>query len=92
MKAAGLPALRKLKLEIGPTFFPVISHSSPIAKEGEKCNIGGLIKAHKEKTDSRSPNEFFFRSALDYVKAYKSGDITPVDVAHRIIEVKYLLL
>ena len=37
----------------------------------------------------RSKNNFCYRTAPEYVRAYKEGKLTPVDVAYRIIDVSF---
>ena len=77
--------MRALKLECGPTFFPVWPHGKPTAKIGEEVDISGALDA--EKSMERSKNKFCYRTAPEFVRAYKEGKLTPVDVAYRIIEV-----
>lgn len=84
LKAIGVEKLRALKLECGPTFFPIWPHGKATAKIGDEPDISGALNA--EKSMERSKNKFCYRTAPEYVRAYKEGKLTPVDVAYRIID------
>ena len=87
LKAIGVEKLRALKLECGPTFFPIWPHGKATAKIGDEPDISGALNA--EKSMERSKNKFCYRTAPEYVRAYKEGKLTPVDVAYRIIDVSF---
>lgn len=80
----GVPKFRTLELTEGPTFFPFAPHNLPVASLREPVDISGLEKAHKEL--SHVPNEFRYRRAFEYVQAYRNSQLTPLDVAERVIE------
>ena len=84
MTVVGVPKFRTLKLTEAPTFFPFAPHNLPVASPGEPVDISGLEKAHKEL--SHVPNEFRYRHAFEYVQAYRNSQLTPLDVAERIVE------
>ena len=52
---------------------------------GDEPDISGALNA--EKSMERPKNKFCYRTAPEYVRAYKEGKLTPVDVAYRIIDV-----
>jgi len=84
LKAIGVHRLRELKLECGPTFFPITSHHETRAKIDDSVDLTGVINA--ERAADKNTKDFRYHTAFDFVRAYKSGQLTPVDVAKRIIE------
>lgn len=84
MAVVGLPKFRTLKLDEAPTFFPFAPHNLPLAISDEHTDISGLEKAYREL--SQDSKEFRYRSALEYVQAYKNRKLTPTDIAERIVE------
>ena len=94
LRAIGVHRLRELKLECGPTFFPLVAHGGKCAIPDEPVDLTGVITAEKamDKGGWTGGKTFQYRTAFEYVRAYKSGQLTPLDVANRIVEVCFYQL
>ena len=65
-----------------PTFYPIGDAPSK-APEGEPLNLESLLPAS---TDIRTGRGFSFLSVLDFARAFRSGAVTPDEVARKILD------
>jgi len=73
LENGGIPKLRKIKLEEAPTYYPLVE---PAGKDK-------LISVTFE--PGKKPKDFPYRSAADYVKAYKDGTLSPLQAAEQVL-------
>ena len=69
----------------------VIAHGQKCATEDQPVDLTGVVNAEKEISEGLQgdhKNQFKYNTAFEYVRAYKAGKLTPLDVAKRIIEVR----
>lgn len=80
LKSAGITAFRKKDFHDDPT-------NLPIHYVGELAITDSAVPEKQlPSKDNQSTNGFNFPSIFDYAKAYREGNITPVDVAQNILE------
>ena len=77
IKDAGIAALREIKIDEPPTYYPYWNF------EGRPAEGKAELPEIK---DSVKPSGFTFASSADYVLAYKEGRLSPVEVAERVIK------
>lgn len=72
LENGGIPMLRRLQLDEAPTFLPLGENTNHVKVEE--------FKPVKEKTTG-----FPFRTMMDYARAYRSGETTPLEVAEQVL-------
>jgi Asp-tRNA(Asn)/Glu-tRNA(Gln) amidotransferase A subunit family amidase len=80
LKNAGVPILRRLRLDEPPTYMP-FHDFTPSAKKPVPINLEKLPRLRRKRRA-----EFAFHSIRDYAEAYRSGRVTPRQVAERALE------
>lgn len=80
LKNAGIDRFRKLEIDDAPTFLPTWA-ATQSASDG-KIELGDLA----DKESHRPSQGFAFPSISDYARAYREGQITPEQIAQRVIE------
>lgn len=71
---AGIPKLRKIKLEEAPTYYPLVEPTGNSVSKPVKFEFG---KKHKA---------FPYRTTADYIKAFQDGSMTPLQAAEQVLE------
>lgn len=77
IKNGGVDKIRTLRLNDDPTYYPL----GPAASHAERSLTPAEVEATLPNGSARSP----FTTILDYASAYRSGAITPVEVAEHIL-------
>jgi Asp-tRNA(Asn)/Glu-tRNA(Gln) amidotransferase A subunit family amidase len=77
MKDAGIAALREMKIDESPTFFPFRDF------DGKPAAGRPALPDIKENS---KPEGFSFKTSADYVNAYREGKVSPIDVAERAVK------
>ena len=86
LRNAGVPLLGRLKLDEAPTpqpFHPLPEDGLPGAPVGD--TLPELLEALAQASETAQPG-FAFTSSQDYARVYRSGEITPEDVAQRVLQ------
>ena len=73
LENGGIPFLRELDLSEAPTYYPLVKGNHKIRVEEFK----------PDKT--AKPAGFPFRTMMDYARAYRSGETTPLEVAEEVL-------
>lgn len=73
LDAGGIPKFRKLEPNEPPTYLPLVKPDTPGL--GEPFLL----------TSGNTPQDFPYRTASGYYEAYRRGDITPTQVAERVL-------
>jgi Asp-tRNA(Asn)/Glu-tRNA(Gln) amidotransferase A subunit family amidase len=79
LKNAGIAAFRKLEVSGEPTFQPFLPTSD--VPQGPTPDLAALLEAAEPR-----PEGFAFASIADYAGAYRTGRLTPLQTAERLIE------
>lgn len=77
---AGIEALRHARIDRPPTLYPVWPTASPAAA-AERLQPGALPDP-----PARPGPGFRFPTVHDYARAYRQGDTTPEEVAHKVLQ------
>ncbi len=81
---AGITKLRSLKVQSAPTFFPNLRSPSVAAAHSTDRLLGlADLPSVEDSTDAETPR---FSRIRDYAIAYRSGGVTPLVVAERVLE------
>ena len=73
LENGGIPKLRQVALTETPTFLPLVQ-----SQAGDPAEMGPF-------TPGAAPNGFPFRTARDFTAAYRSGALSPLDTAERVL-------
>lgn len=78
LENGGIPRIRKIKFTEEPTYLPLVITGVHAAGQPE---LPGELPVGERPTRERMP----FNTVRDYAAAYRSGSVTPVEVAEQVI-------
>jgi len=73
LENGGIPKLRQERFDEAPTFYPLIEPDTKLAVKFPTFSF------------TKKPKDFPYRTASDYVKAYKDGSLTPLQAAELVL-------
>ncbi|XP_026569073.1 fatty acid amide hydrolase-like isoform X2 [Pseudonaja textilis] len=84
MRMNNFTALRYLDIPEDPTFLPLVV-SEKKEHKSESKNVSAILQSLMESSSCSASSAFRFKRIQDYLKCYRSGEITPQQVAKNII-------
>ncbi|XP_026531252.1 fatty acid amide hydrolase-like isoform X2 [Notechis scutatus] len=84
MRMNNFTALRYLDIPEDPTFLPLVV-SEKKEHKSESKNVSAVLQSLMESSSCSASSAFRFKRIQDYLKCYRSGEITPQQVAKNII-------
>ncbi|KAK9407800.1 fatty acid amide hydrolase-like [Crotalus adamanteus] len=84
MQMNNFTALRYLDIPEDPTFIPLVA-SERKEHKSESKNVSAILQSLMESSSCSASSDFRFKGIQDYLKCYRSGEITPQQVAKNII-------
>ena len=79
----GIAAFREYRPQEEPTRHPLVPPGQPVAEPEDRCSIAqvaGMVAASVPEAAGHR-----FASITDYARAYQEGDLSPVEVAEKVI-------
>ena len=73
LENGGIPILRRMNLNEAPTLYPFVPPRNQIQPEAFSADHAG------------KPEHFPYRTIVDYARAYRNGETTPMEVAEKVL-------